>query len=286
MNEIFYNYILQAILGSAAGYITNDYAINMLFKEYTPLKIGGVIKKTRNEFIDNLSSLVENDIINKDKLIKILTDDEFKSKFEQLTEDFYKNCLYEVSGKDTFANIKGIDSSITAIGEFFEKYIQEHINELTEILFKEVNLNDFLNEKQVNKALDSLFESVCETLKNTNIIEEELRYLYTEKGNVKVSEFISTKNINIFTDNIIFKLNELIKNDFAKTDEQLKDIFDSLGFDNTLSSIKNSFYEKTVGEVIQIDDEFRNKTTNLCLNYVNSHSGQNTIYDLCDSLFS
>jgi len=286
MNEIFYNYILQAVLGSAAGYITNDYAINMLFKEYTPLKIGGVIKKTRNEFIDNLSSLVENDIVNKEKLINILTDDEFKSKFEQLTEDFFKNCLYEVSGKDTFANIKGIDSTITTIGEFFEKYIQEHMNDLTEILFRDANLNDFLNEKQVNKIVDSLFESVCETLKNTNIIEEELNYLYSKKGNVKTSEFISTNNVNIFSDNIILKLNELIKNDSTKIEEQLKDIFNSIEFDKTFSSTKNSFYEKTLGEIIKIDDEFRIKATNLCLNYLNSHAGQNTIYDLCDSLFS
>ena len=36
MNEIQLNYIVQAILGGASGYITNDYAINMLFKEYTP----------------------------------------------------------------------------------------------------------------------------------------------------------------------------------------------------------------------------------------------------------
>ena len=95
MNETILNYIVQAILGGASGYITNDYAINMLFKEYTPLKIGGVIKKTRTEFIDNLSSMVENDIINKERLQEILDDEDFKKSAEKLTADFYKNCLYE-----------------------------------------------------------------------------------------------------------------------------------------------------------------------------------------------
>ena len=29
--------LIQGILGAFAGYITNTYAVNMLFKEYTPL---------------------------------------------------------------------------------------------------------------------------------------------------------------------------------------------------------------------------------------------------------
>ena len=37
--------VFQGISGGVAGYITNKYAVNMLFKEYTPLKLGGVIKK-------------------------------------------------------------------------------------------------------------------------------------------------------------------------------------------------------------------------------------------------
>lgn len=66
----------------------------MLFKEYTPLKLGGVIKKTRKEFIENLSSMVENDIINKEKLHEIFNSDDFMLEFEKLTGDFYENCLF------------------------------------------------------------------------------------------------------------------------------------------------------------------------------------------------
>ena len=38
----------------------------MLFrsKEYTPLKLGGVVKKNKEKFIDEISTLVEKDIIN------------------------------------------------------------------------------------------------------------------------------------------------------------------------------------------------------------------------------
>ena len=62
--------ILQSISGGVAGYITNKYAVNMLFKEYTPLKLGGVVKKNKEKFIDEISTLVEKDIINGKTLIE------------------------------------------------------------------------------------------------------------------------------------------------------------------------------------------------------------------------
>ncbi len=66
--------ILQGISGGASGYITNKYAVNMLFKEYTPLKFGGVIRKNKQKFIEELSELIERDIINgntlKEKILK------------------------------------------------------------------------------------------------------------------------------------------------------------------------------------------------------------------------
>jgi len=150
MNDVIYNYIIQTILGAASGYITNDYAINMLFKEYTPFKIGGVIKKTRNEFIDNLSSLVENDIINKDKLNTILSNDEFITKFESITEDFFKNCLYEVTDQSLISDISGIDSSIKSTGEFVENLLDEHMIEITELLANNIKIDTFLTEVQLN----------------------------------------------------------------------------------------------------------------------------------------
>ena len=42
-----YFLLLQAFSSGVAGYITNKYAVNMIFKEYTPLKIGGAVKKIK-----------------------------------------------------------------------------------------------------------------------------------------------------------------------------------------------------------------------------------------------
>lgn len=46
----------QGFSGGVAGYITNKYAVDMLFKEYTPLKLGGVIKRRRRSLLKRLAN--------------------------------------------------------------------------------------------------------------------------------------------------------------------------------------------------------------------------------------
>ena len=83
--------ILQSISGGVAGYITNKYAVNMLFKEYTPLKLGGVVKKNKEKFIDEISTLVEKDIINGKTLKKHIHGEEFKKQLNITVEEGKEN---------------------------------------------------------------------------------------------------------------------------------------------------------------------------------------------------
>jgi len=115
------NFIIQPILGGAAGYITNEYAINMLFNTYTPFKLGGVIPKTREEFIENISRLVEEDIINKEKVTSILMNDDFIKNFDNLVEDFFVNSLYEASDNLKVNSIDCISNMLDEIHIFFKR---------------------------------------------------------------------------------------------------------------------------------------------------------------------
>lgn len=287
--DILYNYIIQAILGGASGYITNDYAINMLFKEYTPLKIGGVIKKTRNEFIDNLSSLVENDIINKDKLNDILTDEAFKTKFELLTEDFFSNCLYEIVGTDTFSNINDIDSSAKSTGDFLENILDKHIVEITNLLFNDLEIEDFLTPVQLNKISKSLYESVDNMVNTSDIIKNLLLSAYSEYGNTPIVDLLNGTENRVFnlTENIISKFNQIIRDDFSsEINNAIKDISATAEFNKTLTSAKNILYEKHIKEIFVIDDDLKSKIVKLFIDYINSNKGQNMVCELCTSLFS
>jgi len=87
------NAAANVVAGGITGYVINDIAVKMLFKKLGPF--GGVIIKTRDEFIENISALVEKDIINHHTIEKELTKDEFKVVFESIISDIFSKYLYE-----------------------------------------------------------------------------------------------------------------------------------------------------------------------------------------------
>lgn len=272
MNEL--NYIAQAILGGASGYITNDYAINMLFKEYTPLKLGGVIKKTRNEFIENLSSMVENDIINKEKLHEILNSDEFKDKFEKLTDDFYENCLYEAVGSDKFSSLDGFDSTLNETDKYVEKILNEHIESIIYLIAHNFDVSCFITESQTEKIAGSVYGSIKDVFENTKVIENALLYLYENNKELKLSEIFNT-NIDLAIDNSV---NEFVK---IATDNAVDSKIIVTGFNDAVGETLNIFYDKRIKDIIEINSED-------LIAFISSlkNKDHNTIYKICQSVFT
>lgn len=274
MNEILINYIVQAILGGASGYITNDFAINMLFKEYTPLKLGGVIKKTRNEFIENLSSMVENDIINKEKLNEIFNSDEFRVKFEKLTDDFYENCLYETVGSDTFADVDGFNSTLSRADIYVNEILNEHIGSLMSLIADNFNINYFITDIQSDKISNSVYKSINDYFENTKAVENALIYLYENNKNLKLASIINS-NANIIH-NSVEKFINIIADSALDTN-----IIDLAGFNDGLSETLDIFYDKQIKHIVNINNE----EINTFIASVKD-KGNDIIYKACHSLFS
>ena len=273
MNEL--NYIVQAILGGASGYITNDYAINMLFKEYTPLKIGGVIKKTRNEFIENLSSMVENDIINKEKLHEIFNSDEFKVEFEKLTDDFYESCLYETVGSDMFSNIDGFDSTLCKADKYVKEILNEHIGSLISLIACNFDIGCFITKSQTDKITDSVYNSIKNVFENTDTVENSLLYLYENNKDLKLSEVFDT-NLNSAVESFAYKLVKIA------ADNAVDSKIINTVLNDAANEVLNVFYDKQIKDIVKIDGE---SLINSFISYIGGND-RNIIYKFCQSIFS
>lgn len=283
MNEIIFNYIVQSILGGASGYITNDYAINMLFKEYTPLKIGGVIKKTRHEFIENISSMVENDIINKEKLQDILWDESFRKEFENMTADFYENSLYEATGKDTFSNVDGFQKTVESTHIFAAETINQHMPELYEAIAESINIQDFLSSEQLNKISTSLYSTLVEIIHKTDIVENMLLSVLKSNDSIILKNIFDEKVSN----KIIVNGVDLLVQAVSESDEEkLAEFLNSVGLCKALHSSFEILTNKNVREVINLDSNALEGINQSLLSYVNSEKGNNLLNSLAHSLFS
>ncbi|MEL7648266.1 MAG: DUF445 family protein [Sedimentibacter sp.] len=282
MSEILQNYIAQAILGGAAGYITNDYAINMLFKEYTPLKIGGVIKKTREEFIDNLSTMVENDIVNKEKIHEILLDEKFREKFNMLTDDFLRSSLYESAGSTKFEEVPGFDETLEKSMVFISKLTDDNIKQLTDFIIDSMDAEDFFTEPQLEKISGSLLSLAEDTLKNTEIPDTFLFSLYCLMRDYSLNELVkdSGKLSSVLSENVIVKLVEIMKK-YNLHDQAA----DGLKLKTAIHEARNIFYQRRLKSIVSEDFPLQEVISRKLLEYVESENGQRHIQSLCSSIF-
>ena len=136
--------VFQGISGGVAGYITNKYAVDMLFKEYTPLKLGGVIKKKKEKFIEEISDLVERDIINAETLKAQIATKNLNVYIEQIAEAFFEKGLVNSLGNTKVGEVIDFPNSVNKNQEFVRKNLNMVLPELLENVFINVNLDDIL----------------------------------------------------------------------------------------------------------------------------------------------
>ena len=161
--------VFQGISGGVAGYITNKYAVNMLFKEYTPLKLGGVIKKKKEKFIEEISDLVERDIINAETLKAEISNKDFNSYIEQIAGTFFQTGLKESLGNTKLCEVADFSNSVIKNEEFVRKNLNTILPDLLDNIFINVKLEDVLTENQISKIVNSGYDLLVQELENSMI---------------------------------------------------------------------------------------------------------------------
>lgn len=192
--------ITAAGTGAVTGYLTNNLALKMIFKEYGPL--GGVVIKTKNEFIDSISELVERDLINHHTLEKEFSRPEFKHVFRQSVSDFLNLHLEQHSSGVKLAEIPGWEQNY----QLFSSFLAEGSVELLESFSREVEekeLNTIVSEAEVEKLLKRLYSKLLHEAEARGSLESLTLNFYDQ---------LKDKNINeLLTENIQVQIKDFIK---------------------------------------------------------------------------
>ena len=182
--------MLQSISGGVAGYITNKYAVNMLFKEYTPLKLGGVVKKNKEKFIDEISTLVEKDIINGKTLKKHIHGEEFKKQLNITVEEFWNSGLKEVFNDVKIKDISSFEESKESILEFTESKMKLVSDKLLKNIVDNVKITEILSAKHISYITDIVYEEVFKYIKSEHKISVLLTDIYHQNNSLIIKDII------------------------------------------------------------------------------------------------
>lgn len=259
--------MLQSISGGVAGYITNKYAVNMLFKEYTPfkfgekvlipLKFGGVVKNNKEKFVSELSDLVERDIINGRTLKSQISSDLFKEEINSISHMFFYKTLNETFEKTRLKDICGFEDTKGNLISFTEENLKNIVIELIENFVDTFSLQSLLDESQIVNISETLSNLIEDEIKNNKDISTLINQLYEENSNMRICDILSKDSKKIINQNVSMQISAIIE-DIFKDKEKLTEILDKLcevsKIDSVIDNFQKVFKEKQLKELISEEE--------------------------------
>ena len=244
---------MQGFSGAVAGYITNKYAVNMIFKEYTPLKIGGAVKKNKEKFIEEVSELVEKDIINSQTLKGSIKSEEFSKVIDDLCIEFINNSIGEQFKDIKLKSIPGIKETADNGITFIEQNLQEELPNLIDNLSNKINLKYIFKESQLDNISNSIIDLIVDEIESDNKLEELISCIYDENKEITLQDILSENAKNNLIIGISKALNDSINkviDDEEKCLALLEKIYELLDLKSIISKLEVNLNQKTIEDIL------------------------------------
>ena len=279
----------KTVIGGIVGYFTNDLAIQMLFKK--KFGMGGVVEKTRDEFIENATDLIEEDVVNQKVLKEKLETNEFRT----LLEHFIHQYLNQQIPDQIAENIK--ISHIRKSNQSFDAFINQ-LNLDSELLLKDFLKNCWeeipgellLSKQLLTKSLDQLIPFLLQQTEIIELFEKLLDHLFQHLKTQTPGHYFKSKPYQAIINYLITQLKDALKKPSSEVSKRLNQAIDSfitsIQPQQNISILIDYIYEKTWVEIInyqQFNRLFKEIQKNF-MSFFSSPSGQNTTLSFAQSL--
>ncbi len=241
--------------GALVGYATNDLAIQMLFRKR--FGIGGLIIKTRQEFIQNVSQLVEREIINERTLAKEFesVSENFGKSIENMIADLLKNHLpNEFPTNFEVQNIPALEQTFGQTRQYFVQHISPATEDLMALLLPQIDLKTVFSEKQNAHFAKTITQNLKETLQKTDWLQDTLQNLHTDLAKHTISQFVPENILSVFTENLVQNLDNLhltLQNDFSPVvDYTVEQVLKNLQIETLVKSLSEQIAEKKLADLL------------------------------------
>ncbi|HLV08675.1 MAG TPA: DUF445 family protein [Halanaerobiales bacterium] len=244
------NILLEMAGGALTGYITNTIAVKMLFKKYGPF--GGVILKTREAFIDNISSLVEKKIINAHTLKNELHKKQSRLILRKIIDEFINEHLPERSKKLSIIDLPAINRSYDNLLELYKENLSVNVEQSLKLFLGEISLDRLFDDKQLKLCCSTVFNEFLKVLKKDNLLKSFLREIIK---NIQARPDLFEESTGKIMDRLIPDDNEIDKL-LSENEEEFKSLiiklYKNLDFPTILKKISTEIDMQEFSELIQI----------------------------------
>ena len=280
--------VIMVLTGAWTGYITNDVAIKMLFREYGigRFKFGGVIVKTRKNLEKNLALLVEKEIINHNTLKSQFHKKELKEAVSKTVVSFFNDAIFNNIKNVKLGDFPGFNNTMDNIIVFLRKYLENNLTNTFIELSKSIELNDIVSSEQAYNLASSITKNILTTIEDKRLLEKIIIDLYQNYHNISLSELIGEE----ITNKIINNLNELLNDIFDemrfKNDRDIQTLISKLYRDLDFDTFVESLEKYIGGKKLNyfISEKSLEKLYNILTNYLKNPNSSESIEVFCEGL--
>ncbi len=278
------NLILQLFGGALTGYITNTLAIKMLFKSYGPF--GGVIVKTREEFVENISQLVERDIINENTLADSLVQSEVKKSISKMVEHFFTESLQTRTQETFIEQIPEIKQSTDNLIYYLENSIEDYYIKGSQIFLPKIRLKQIVSNQQYDYISQQFTSQFLNILNKSKDLRLSFNSLLSDLSHKDINSLFTPELINLLTENIKDVLREIEKKPeyIYKNLNVLKgDLNTYLNTDELNKELIKQVQCKTLKDY-HLDEKYLSNIKNNIVKTINSQSGPKVVLSIYENI--
>ena len=286
------NILYNVVLGAAAGYITNDSAINMLFDEkgIGKLKVGGVVVKTRKEFEDKISSLVESEIVNQENLKKSLENEEFFKTMKTLFSKYFNEELSLSIGDREFLDLNNFSITEENILRYIRNSKENISKKIVEGVGESLELKDLIGEEQAVSISQNIFNEIFQVAKKEEIIEGYLLDVYKEIQSKNLLDITTKEPVYVLSEEISKRVPDLILFLKDRRDSELNKILNNILRNSKITAefenFENTLKERSIEDILgpEKTKKLQKQILNLLKEYINSSKGYRNLENISQGI--
>jgi uncharacterized membrane protein YheB (UPF0754 family) len=265
------------ISGAGVGWITNAVAVNMLFKKYG--KWGGVIEEQYEDFIENMSQLVEADLVNPKTLQEEFNTPSFKAALHIWIKDILCKELPEKSGTIRFEEIPGIEQSIDHLIALITGGAASGLTDRVYGVFKRKEIQSLVSKEQYDYLINANIETILSSQHDLKAI------LYEFIEGRRINTLISQEAIDRITENISASIHRI---DFSQFDGDLDKTWDTLlqviDIDPMIGELERSLGQMRFADFIKDSKVLSQELISRIIEFSKTPEGQNMTLEIARAL--
>lgn len=208
--------ISAAGTGAVTGYLTNNLALKMIFKEYGPL--GGVVIKTKDEFIESISVLVERDLINHHTLEAEFSRPEFKEKFAQTISDFFNIYLDQRTKKNILSDLPSWSENYNLLASLLGDSSVNLLQKSTEKLAAE-KMERIIPKPELKNLVKHFYLKTIKEAEQSDILEKISIEIYKELKEKRLDQLLSSE-VQLELKNFIKEVTNFFDQNYQNLDQK------------------------------------------------------------------